>query len=118
MSKKPVYILLPYDTDDNFRKVKWTGKSMQVVTMTLLPGEKIPYETHDDSDQAFLILEGSATVIYDDDRKTSADKGEILTIRQGVGHEISNRTDENLVLVTFYSKAQHSYDKIQEKPDK
>jgi len=37
--------------NDHFRKVLYTGKHLQLVLMTLQPGEEIGAEVHDDRDQ-------------------------------------------------------------------
>ncbi len=39
----------------NFRNVIYTGKNLQLVLMTLLPGEEIGEETHEEHDQFFRI---------------------------------------------------------------
>ncbi|PIY17389.1 cupin domain-containing protein, partial [Candidatus Dojkabacteria bacterium CG_4_10_14_3_um_filter_Dojkabacteria_WS6_41_9] len=52
-------------TNNNFRQVLYTGTYMQLVVMSLLPGEEIGMEVHPTVDQFFRIEEGIATVMID-----------------------------------------------------
>lgn len=44
----------------DFRRVLYTGKYLQLVLMSLKPGEEIGEEVHDDHDQFFRIEGASA----------------------------------------------------------
>ena len=48
------------ETNDNFRKVLYTGKFTQLVVMCLKGGGEIGREVHDHVDQFFRIEEGEA----------------------------------------------------------
>ena len=50
----------------NYRKVIYTCKAMQLVVMTLEPGEEIDFEVHDDIDQFIRVEEGVATLTTSD----------------------------------------------------
>src|SRR3546814_18087053 len=54
-------------TEDNedFRRVLYTGRNLQLVLMALKPGEEIGLETHDDRDQFFRVEKGSGEVLID-----------------------------------------------------
>src|SRR3546814_16561392 len=47
-------------TEDNedFRRVLYTGRNLQLVLMALKPGEEIGLETHDDRDTFFRVEQG------------------------------------------------------------
>src|SRR5690625_585969 len=72
------------EENDNFRKVLYTGKHMQLVLMTLQPGEDIGLEVHDGHDQFFRIEEGEGedvingvtTQVEDDEDRKSVVEGE------------------------------------------
>ena len=51
--------------NDDFRRVLYTGKHIQLVLMTLQPGEDIGEEVHHDVDQFFRIEQGEGTVDID-----------------------------------------------------
>ena len=45
--------------NEDFRRVLYTGEHLQLVLMTLQPGEEIGAEVHPDRDQFFRIEEGA-----------------------------------------------------------
>ena len=47
--------------NNNFRKVLYSGKHLQLVLMSLKPGEEIGEEIHQDTDQFFRFESGSGT---------------------------------------------------------
>ena len=44
--------------NDDFRRVLYTGQNLQLVLMTLKPGEEIGEEVHEDRDQFFRFEKG------------------------------------------------------------
>ena len=48
--------------NENFRTTAWTGSQLQMTLMTILPGEDIGLEVHDDHDQFLRIEQGTARV--------------------------------------------------------
>ena len=50
------------EQNDDFRRVLYTGHNLQLVLMTLQPGDEIGMEVHDDRDQFFRIEEGKGQV--------------------------------------------------------
>ena len=46
------------EENSDFRRVLYTGRNLQLVLMSLRPGEEIGLETHDDRDQFFRIETG------------------------------------------------------------
>ncbi|HLT26864.1 MAG TPA: cupin domain-containing protein, partial [Zeimonas sp.] len=53
------------ENNEAFRRVLYTGKNMQLVLMSLNPGEEIGEEVHDDRDQFFRFEEGRGEVLID-----------------------------------------------------
>ena len=51
--------------NDDFRRVLYTGRNLQLVLMALQPGEEIGEEVHDDRDQFFRIEDGEGFVDID-----------------------------------------------------
>src|SRR5690554_1302246 len=66
--------------NDNFRKVLYTGKHLQLVLMTLQPGEEIGSEVHEGHDQFFRIEEGNGRVMIDDNSYDIEDDDAIIEI--------------------------------------
>lgn len=92
--------------NDNFRKVLFTGKHMQLVVMSLKPGEDIGEEIHEHVDQFFRVEEGEAKVIIDGEEELL--KEEMVTIvPAGSKHNVVNVGDVDLKLYTIYSPPNH-----------
>src|ERR1035437_202805 len=89
-SKKGFHDNLEQDTldNDNFRKVIYTGKNMQLVLMTLKPGENIGMEHHP-PDQFFRFEAGTGECIINGNVYKIRDGYSIL-IPGGAEHDIIN----------------------------
>ena len=90
----------------DFRRVLYTGKSVQLVLMTLQPGEEIGSEVHDDRDQFFRFEEGSGKVDIDDNSYDVVD-GSGIIVPQGARHNVRNTGNEPLKLYTLYAPPEH-----------
>ena len=53
------------EENEDFRRVVYTGKNLQLVLMSLPPGDEIGEEVHDDRDQFFRIEEGEGVITID-----------------------------------------------------
>lgn len=92
--------------NDHFRKVLYTGKHMQLVLMTLQPGEEIGAEVHEGHDQFFRIEAGNGEVIIDNERKPIQDDDAII-VPAGARHNVVNTGTEPLKLYTLYGPPEH-----------
>ena len=92
--------------NDCFRKVLYTGRSSQLVLMSLLSGEEIGTEVHE-VDQILYIVEGDGKVVLDGLGK-DFEKGSILCVPAGVQHNVINTGDGPLKLFTVYAPPQHA----------
>lgn len=91
----------------NYRKVIYTGKNMQLVLMTLQPGEEIGMEVHDDHDQFFRIESGEGKCIIDDNEYKLED-GVVIIVPAGANHNVINTSlTEELKLYTIYAPPVH-----------
>ncbi|PLC52110.1 cupin [Pollutimonas nitritireducens] len=95
-------------TTDNekFRKVLYTGQYMQLVLMTLKPGEEIGAEVHEGHDQFFRVEEGSGEVIIDGQSRAIKDDDAII-VPAGARHNVVNNGDQPLKLYTIYGPPEH-----------
>jgi mannose-6-phosphate isomerase-like protein (cupin superfamily) len=97
------------DTLENpdYRRVLFTGSHLQLVLMTLQPGEEIGLETHEEHDQFIRVEAGNGTVTLDGARRELSD-GVAVVIPAGVEHNVINTSaDEPLRLYTLYSPPEH-----------
>ena len=90
----------------HFRRVVYTGKHMQLVLMTLKPGEEIGAEVHEGHDQFFRVESGAGEVIIDGDRRPIADDDAII-VPAGARHNVVNTGSEPLQLYTLYAPPEH-----------
>ena len=96
-------------TVDNkfFREVLFTAPRVQLVVMSLGPGEEIGLETHDDGDQFIRVEAGKGIAILDGEKHDLED-GSAVVIPAGVQHNIINSSpQESLKLYTIYSPPEH-----------
>lgn len=94
-------------SNQNFRKVIYTGSKSQLVIMTLLPGEEIGSETHSDIDQYIRVQTGVAKV-YIDGEEQVVGPDYVIMIPAGSEHNVVNGSgEEPLRLYTIYSPPEH-----------
>jgi mannose-6-phosphate isomerase-like protein (cupin superfamily) len=91
----------------DFRRVLYTGKHMQLVLMSLQPGEDIGEETHHDVDQFFRVEQGKGEVLIDG-RKTTIESDTAIVVPAGARHNITNTGDKPLKLYTVYGPPNHA----------
>ncbi|MDD3799748.1 MAG: cupin domain-containing protein [Novosphingobium sp.] len=90
----------------NFRQVLYTGHNIQLVLMTIQPGEEIGEEVHDDRDQFFRIEEGEGEILIDGVvHKVSDDDG--IIVPQGANHNVICTGSAPLKLYTIYGPPEH-----------
>jgi len=93
--------------NEDYRRVLYTGQYMQLVLMTLQPGEEIGLETHEGHDQFIRIEAGTGYVQLDDERRELKD-GSIVVIPSGAKHNVVNSSStEPLRLYTIYAPPEH-----------
>lgn len=94
------------EKNSNFRRVLYTGHQLQLVVMTLRPGEDIGEETHDDGDQFFRVEEGEGEVLIDG-KRSRIKSGDAVLIPGGARHNIVNTGKKSLHVYTLYAPPEH-----------
>ena len=93
--------------NDFFREVLFTANDVQLVVMSLAPGEEIGMETHDDGDQFIRVESGKGIAILDG-KEHELEDGSAVVIPAGVRHNIVNSSQQQpLKLYTIYSPPEH-----------
>lgn len=93
--------------NNNFRKVLYTLKGMQLVLMSLKPGEEIGAEVHPENDQFFRFESGKWKVLIDESIYEVED-GSVIIVPKGSNHNVINTSDtEELKMYTIYTPAHH-----------
>ena len=90
----------------DFRRVLYTATNMQLVLMTLQPGDEIGEEVHDDGDQFFRVEGGEGEILIDGNvSRIRADMA--MIVPAGARHNVKNTGNEPLKLYTIYSPPEH-----------
>lgn len=98
--------------NNHYRIEQWTGKHLQMVLMSVKPGEEIPLEVHEANDQFYRIEQGEAQVLMGKSKdnlsfdETVSDDWSIF-IPAGYYHNIKNTGEEDLKVYTIYAPKQH-----------
>ena len=90
----------------DFRRVLYTSKHLQLVLMSLKPGEEIGAEVHPDNDQFFRVDSGSGVVTIDGTDSKISD-GFAVVVAAGARHNIKNDGTDPLKLYTVYGPPDH-----------
>lgn len=94
------------EANGDFRRVLYTGHNLQLVAMTIGPGEEIGEEVHEDRDQFFRFEQGRGEVWIDGVcHQVAGDDGVIVP--QGARHNVKCTGDEPLRLYTIYGPPEH-----------
>lgn len=92
--------------NNDFRRVLYTGEHLQLVLMSLAPGEEIGEETHEDRDQFFRFEEGEGVVVIDG-KDNAVTEDMAVIVPAGSKHNVKNTTDEPLQFYTLYGPPDH-----------
>ena len=94
------------EANDDFRRVLYTGEHLQLVLMTLQPGEEIGEEVHEHTDQFFRVEEGKGEIVMDG-HASRIDSGMAMLVPAGIKHNIRNTGRKALKLYTLYAPPEH-----------
>jgi mannose-6-phosphate isomerase-like protein (cupin superfamily) len=94
------------EENQHFRRVLYTGEHLQLVLMTIQPGEEIGEEVHEDHDQFFRIEKGQGKV-WIDDFGTDIAADDAIVVPAGAKHNVVNTGKVPLQLYTIYGPPEH-----------
>jgi mannose-6-phosphate isomerase-like protein (cupin superfamily) len=94
------------EENSDFRRVLYTGKNIQLVLMSIQPGDDIGEEVHEDRDQFFRVEAGRGEV-WIDGVKTAIKGDDGIIVPAGARHNIVSNGDEPLRLYTLYAPPEH-----------
>ena len=90
----------------DFRRVLYTGHYLQLVLMTLAPGEEIGAEVHADRDQFFRVEAGAGEIEIDGTTSPVAAEFAMI-VPAGARHNVRCVGAEPLRLYTLYGPPEH-----------
>lgn len=117
----PYAINIEKETINNnvYRRVVWTGNTMQVVLQSLLPNETVEMEIHCVNDQFIRIEAGQAEILVGEKAESKSiliqyhlKDGDAIMIPALHYHKITNEGKVPLKLYTIYSPPDHPYNQI------
>lgn len=94
------------EENEDFRRVLYTGKNLQLVLMSINPGDEIGEEVHEDRDQFFRIEAGEGE-IWIDGNMTRIEDDVAMIVPAGARHNVKNTGTEPLKLYTLYAPPEH-----------
>jgi mannose-6-phosphate isomerase-like protein (cupin superfamily) len=92
--------------NSNFRQVLYTGQNLQLVIMTLKPGEEIGEEVHEYRDQFFRVEKGIGEA-WIDGKRSIVEQDEAILVPAGTRHNIVNTGARPLRLCIVYGPPEH-----------
>jgi mannose-6-phosphate isomerase-like protein (cupin superfamily) len=100
-------------SNDAFRRVLHTTGHVQLVVMTLQPGEDIGAEVHKHNDQVLSFIDGRLRAdVAGETRQVGP--GDVVVVPAGTEHNFTNVGTEPARLYTLYSPPDHSPDTVHE----
>ena len=90
----------------DFRRVLYTGSQLQLVLMSLHPGDELGEEVHPHTDQFFRVEDGRGEAVIEG-HVTEITSDTALVIPAGTLHNIRNTGSKPLKLYTLYAPPQH-----------
>ena len=92
--------------NDNFRKVLYTGKNLQLVLMSIKVWEDIWMEVHPEHDQ-FIRFESGTGKVTIDETVYQVKAEDAVVVPAWAKHNVENTWDDELKIYTVYWPAHH-----------
>lgn len=112
---RPFVINIDRATRQNglFRTAIWTGDHLQLVLMSINPGESIGLEVHPDTDQFIRIEQGQGIVMMGDAQdnmtlRRNVFEGFAFVVPAGTWHNLINTGTRPIRLYTIYAPPKHA----------
>lgn len=96
----------------NFRQVLYSGTKLQLVLMSLAPGEEIGGEIHQDTDQFFRVEQGKGRIVIDG-ATHKMEAGDCAMVPAGTHHNLVCTGHQPLKIYTIYGPSHHRDQLIQ-----
>jgi mannose-6-phosphate isomerase-like protein (cupin superfamily) len=90
----------------DYRRVLYTGRNLQLVLMSIPPGEEIGAEVHADRDQFFRVEAGEGELEIDG-RRHPVKADFAMIVPAGARHNVRSVGREPLKLYTIYGPPEH-----------
>lgn len=98
--------------NDDFRRVVYTSRHLQLVLMAIPPGGEIGDEVHEETDQFFRVEQGTGELLVDG-HATPVRADFAIVVPAGARHNVRNTGQEALKLYTVYAPPHHEDGTVQ-----
>lgn len=99
-------IIIDTKTNEDFRRVLFTGTKSQLVVMSIPLGGEVGKETHKYTEQTLFFLSGSGEGEFDG-KKFPIVPGDVVVVTPGTEHNFRNTGVTALKLYTVYASPNH-----------
>ena len=98
----------------NYRTALWTGKHLQTTLMNIVVGGDIGLESHENTDQFILVVDGNGVTIMGENQnnlnvKKTIQSGYGIYIPAGYYHNIINTGNQPLKLISTYAPVENPF---------
>jgi mannose-6-phosphate isomerase-like protein (cupin superfamily) len=80
-----------------------TSSRVTITSVTVAPGAAQPRHRHQTSEQIWIAIEGSGTLLLDEDRTAHFEKGQVARFEDGDVHGFENTGDVPFVYISVTS---------------
>ena len=94
------------EANTDFRRVLYTGSKLQLVVMSVAPGEELGGEIHTDTDQFFRVEQGKGMIVIDGVTH-KVKPGDGMVVPAGAHHNVICTGHDALKLYTIYGPPHH-----------
>ena len=91
----------------DFRRVLNTTERSQLVLMSVPAGGEIGQETHEDTDQILIFVEGSGEAVFAGVERRPVNAGDVVVVPAGTQHNFIANGGQPLKLFTMYTPPHH-----------
>ncbi len=104
--------------NDDYRRVAWTGKYLQVTLMSIPVGESVGLEVHPETDQFLRLEAGRGRCVMgpakdDLDFQQDVEDDWSIQVPAGKWHDVINTGDEPMKLYAIYAPVHHAHGIVQ-----
>lgn len=94
------------EQNTDFRRVLYSGSKLQLVLMSIEPGQELGGETHAETDQFFRIEDGKGRIVIDGVAH-KVEAGDGIVVPAGAHHNVICAGQKALKLYTIYGPPHH-----------
>lgn len=89
-----------FNSVTNYFSPKVIGEVNDVyIKIAKIKGEDVPWHTHEDEDEMFLVIDGSLLFEIKNQNPFTLSKGEMFIVKKGIEHRVSSTQECKIMLI-------------------